>query len=739
MKSRFSACLRYKLYRAAVSPAFYLSALILNLFSAAEFFLSSGFFSGGALHSFFLSAPYVCIALIPSLSLITGGEDDFFPVSTAQRILTGVLSLTIEFSAMFIPAALSAAWCISLFGDVPAGSLLTGSAIIVLYAFSSAAICAAFKELAPSPAESFLLSTATLALMNAVHLLPQSVPFAQNLGFYRHFYSALRGVIDTRDIFFYIITAILFTALAVFIHEKRAGRKFKKTTIFLVCLAFAFAFVDSEKYFFRADTTGSLSISPFTRAVLQSAESGIALTYYRSAKAARVFPAFRAVRDYLFEFAADKNITADVKDADQYAPLLENYGIAPYRFPQNERSQTETAAYSAIVIEYEGKWDAVPLAFSTEGLEYELVRRILRLMTKKERPVNLIAGGSTDFSDGYAPVIPHLNAKGFVVNEIKLEDGGLYERLKAGGNVALVLGSENISEEDAAAIEEYILDGGNVFFAVSPFSVNFEDGFKITKPRQNPLLAVLESYGFGFSDSIIADDECQEITLSGGSGAAEKLKYPFWLSIAPQKNASSGMALFWADAVTPLNENVRELVSASARSRLIESRGDGAESRFETNPFVLNEEMHKKSNETAVYKTAFELDGAIRGFYGGAKRRNARIVLVPEPYFVSAQALSFIADGSGAYGNFHFLTEQLLRLNGEDELAALHEKSFAVRRSAFYKTQTEADFTAARKKTLFHSFVFMPLAIIAAQVCAVFLRQRHIKRLCAAAEVEAAQ
>ena len=740
MKNNFSAALRSRLYRAAISPAFYISALILHIFCSAEFFLKEGFFSGGNFHTFFLSVPYVCIVLIPSLTLISGKEDDFFPLSTIHRIFADVFSVAIEFSAMFVPAVLNIVWCVHLFGDVPVGGIAVGSVIIVLHALSAAAVCSAFKELTHSQAETFLSAAAFLALMNAVHALPPSVPFVQNLGFYRHFYSALRGIIDTRDIFFYLSVVILFAALAFFIHERQSGRKFKKMTILLVSVSLVFAFLDSEKYFVRADTTRRLALSSFTRSVLQNAESAISLTYYRSAKAAHVFPQFQSVRDYLFEFAADKNVTASVKDADKYTSVLENYGIEPYRYGTDGQNQFGSAVYSAIVIEYGEKWDVVPLVFGTEGLEYELTRRILRLITKKERVVNLVSGNGMDFSYGYAPVIPHLNAKGFVCNEIKLEDGGLYERLKAGGNVTLVLGSERIGEAEAAAIEDYILDGGNVFFAVNPFRVDFEDGFKITKPLPNPLLDVLESYGFGFSESIIADEECAQITLSDGidADAAQSIKYPFWLNIAPQKNASSGMTLFWANAVSSLNENIRELAATSARARLIENRtdGNGKESLFETNPFLLNEEMLKTSNETAVHKTAFELDGAVRTFYSAAERRNARIILVPDPYFVSTRTLSFITDASASYGNFNFLTEGLLRLNGEDELAALHEKSFAVQQNAFYKTQTEVQFFAARKKTFLLSFVFMPFLIIAAWICSALLRRRYIRRLCTAFDAE---
>lgn len=739
MKNSFSAYLRYRLYRAAISPAFYVSALVLNIFCSAEFFLVNGFFSsGGSLHAFFLSVPYVCIPLIPSLALIGGGEDDFFPLSTARRIFADVLSLLIEFALMFLPTAFVISWNVNLFGDVPRGAFASGIMIILLYAFASSAICSALKESTSSPAEAFLSSSVILALMNAVHLLPSAVPFVQTWGFYRHFYSALRGIADTRDIFYYIIAAILFIALALFIREKKAGRKFKKTTLILISLCFVFAFLDSEKYFMRADTTGSLSISPFTRAVLQNADFPVSLTYYRSAKSARVFPQLQNVRDYVFEFAANKNISADVKDADKYASLLKNYGIEPYRYQSDSFNQSGAAFYSAIVIEYGEKWDAIPLVFGTEGLEYELTRRILSLTAQKERTVNIISGNGMDFSDGYGLVIPHLNAKGFACNEIKLEDGGLYERLKSGGNVTLVLGSDKIGEEEAAAIEDYILDGGNVFFAVSPFSVNFEDGFKITKPPRNPLLDMLESYGFGFSESIIADDLCAELTLSGGSSAegAQRIKYPFWLNIAPQKNASSGMTLFWADAVSALNENVRELVSTSTGARLIESRTDDSESLFETNPFTLNEEMLKTRNETAVHKTAFELRGALKSFYGKTERQNAHIILVPEPYFVSTAALSFISDASGAYGNFNFLAEGLLRLNGEEELAALHEKSFALPQNLFYKTPEQSSFAAARKKTLLRSFVFTPLAFLTAWLCSVLLRRHRIRRLCAATDAE---
>ena len=733
MKNSFSACLRYTLYRAAISPVFYISALIVHIFCTADFFLRNRFFLDGTVYTFFLSVPYVCIALIPSLSLLNGVEDDFFPLSAAPRIFADVFSVAIEFSAQFLPAALNIALAVHLFGDVPVGGLATGCAIIILYALCAAAICSVLKASARSPAAVFLSAAALLTLMNVVHLFPPSVPFVHHIGFYRHFYSAVRGIFDTRDVFFYLLTALLFTALALFIYERRMGRKFKKMTIFFVAVSLIFAFLDSEKYFFRADTTGKLACSPFTHRVLHNAESLITLTYYRSAKAARAVPQFQSVRDYLFEFAADKNVTADVKDADTFARLLENYGIAPYRYEPDDQNQLFSELYSAIVIEYDGKWDAVPLVLNTDGLEYELIRRILRLITNKERIVNLILGGM-DLSDDYALVIAHLNAKGFIVNEINLEDGRLYERLKAGGKLALVLGAEQIREAEAAAIEEYLLDGGNVFFAVSPFRVHFKDGFKITKPVQSPLLEVLESYGFGFSESIIADASCASMTLSDGAGGAQRVEYPFWLNILPQKNASSGMTLFWANAVTPLNENIQELVATTPRARLIEPRVDdidNAESLFETNPFALHEEMLKNTNEGAVYKTAFELDGAIRGFYSAANRQNARLVLVPEPYFVSAAALAFIADGSATYGNFNFLAEQLLRLNGEDELAALHAKSFAVQQDAFYKTPTAQTFSAAQKKTFVRSFVFMPLLIIAAWLCSLLLRRHHIRHLCA--------
>ena len=113
MKNSFSACLRYTLYRAAISPAFYISALIVHIFCTADFFLRNRFFLDGTVYTFFLSVPYVCIALIPSLSLLNGTEDDFFPLSALQSSflrsfyrLRSILLWQCIFSAMFLSAVL---------------------------------------------------------------------------------------------------------------------------------------------------------------------------------------------------------------------------------------------------------------------------------------------------------------------------------------------------------------------------------------------------------------------------------------------------------------------------------------------------------------------------------------------------------------------------------------------------------------------------------------------------------
>ncbi len=734
MKSAFLSYVAYRLYRTAVSPLFYAAALAFHLFCAAEFFIFGSAFSGngGAMAAFFALVPSACLFVMPLLCLRPKEDERLCPLSAAKRIGARVTAALTAFCALFIPSAGAAALSLSLFSVLNAAEVFSGSLIVILYALAAASVCTAIGETIGKPSGAFFLSVCALFAMSGKLTGALFGAHAQSVRFYRHFLSAAEGIIDTRSLLYYPILSAAVLCAAVLIVEWKKGRKIKPPRIALYAACLALAFIDAERLFFRADLSGRLSLSAYSRQLLAEAPEPVVIRYYRNRALTEVFPAAADIRDYLLEFAVH-DVSVQLFDADAYAELLKGYGIEPYQAPRaGNAGKTElTDVYSAIVVEYGGAWDAAPLVLSAQSVEYEVMRRLSALMSGAVRSVNLVSGNGMDFSDGYRSVSAYLNELGFSCRETEMGEGALFERLKAGGNVTAVLGSDKITEAQAAALEAYIFDGGNVFFAASPFSADLHT-WNISAQDSQPLIDMLTSYGFGFSDSLIADTQCARIELTEGGGEtagerrrSELFNYPFW--IQPLDADGNGVTLFWPSAVEALTSTVRPLLFTSASSWLVRAAHEG-ESLFQTNP-LERETVYAENGTRARRGAAFLLEGGVSGFYQRGERKHTQIVLVPDQYFADATLLDYTGGDYSAYKNMHFLAEQLLRLGGEPELASLLKKSLRNAQSAFYKTPDEASFLAARKKALLLLFVCAPAGILLLRFCAYVLQRRYIQRL----------
>ena len=74
----------------------------------------------------------------------------------------------------------------------------------------------------------------------------------------------------------------------------------------------------------------------------------------------------------------------------------------------------------------------------------------------------------------------------------------------------------------------------------------------------------------------------------------------------------------------------------------------------------------------------------------------------------------YIGGETGDYRNFEFLTNALLKLNGEEELAALQSRTS--RDTSLFKVTDVVQLNALRLITYLILFIILPLAIIATGV-----------------------
>lgn len=746
MKKGLFALYRQRIFYALTSPLFYACALVLDFFCAGTYFLFGNFFSGSSgtsLYPFFASVPYVSVIVIPVLCLNSfSSYEKMLPFSKAELESVKILSVLTEFFLILLPLVFVPV-SVNMFGYVEKAEVFTGFIFIMLYALVSVSLCFLIQSLAGQKGLSFLVSVVILSLFNFSHFLASALSsssFAARIlkmfSFSWHFDSARKGIFDSRDFVFFVSFSALFVCLDVFSDSLKAGKKFsrkQKTGNFLALLVIVLAFLDGQRFYFRTDLTRQkkYSVSGYTKNLLKESGDSLTITYYRSQRLQNLYPAVNDIQEILNEYAQDRNVSLEVHDPEKQGMTgnLLDYGVFPRQLQHSEGGKVEYLnVYSSVVLEKSGKVEVVPFILSSENLEFQVTEKIYRLMTGSPRYVNIISGSGEDIRENYSYLSEFLSSQGFSVNILDGTSGAAREIRECSeyGNLLLVLGSKNFTDEDIQEIETYLEKGKRVFFAVSPYEKDIEETWRITKNENLRLLDFIESFGIKFSGNIVSDISSQRILMQDENSISQYINYPLWVSVLPQKNAKEGMTLFWPVSLELLSENASPLVMSSRLSSEKKPSEDSPENLFVTNPFMVAEEGFSSSGEKKEFALAAEYSGESYGFYNPGIFEDVRFYVVSDQYFLNSLMLGYIGGNYGDFRNLDFLADALLKLGGDEELSALYEKGISGR-SGFFKTPDEESFLGAQKASLALNFLLAPVLLVILCGTMLTIRRERMK------------
>lgn len=734
--------LKHNLQNSIKTPSFIIVTILFEVFVCINFFIRQQFFTGSGttdLILFFSAVPYICIIAIPALCYKQSFSiyDDFIPLSTLKREFAVFLTRLILYClqlVFLIPAIL----LINLFGSTDGGQIFTSLICLVFYGAAVISLCGFIQTAVSNKVSSLILSALILAVFNSAHLfavyvnLPDFLTgIARAMSFAWHFDAAGKGLLDTRDLFWLSGTSAFFLFLSDSVIQIKKGRHFSnalKLRHILLPVISILVMLNGSRWYTRIDFSKNktYSISKYTKSLIGRIESPVKITYYRSSSIAKLYPQIRDVADFLTEYASQsRKISLIIKDPDKDAStrtMLENYGIASQQLRTVSGTSTEyLTVYSAIVIEMEGNAETIPFTMAANSLEYDLDGRFRHLISGQARTVNIIVGNGLSLSDDYGYVIPWLQSQGFVCNPIYVSDPDFGGELDSSSGPLLVIGDSEIKIEHAIAIENYILSRkGTALFAISPYVTDIENSWYMTHATRTNLVELIEHWGVTFLPRIAADISCARITMYADDNNQTKLlNYPLWLSLLQQKNSPLGMTLFWA---TPLelsdDENIIPYLSTSPASYFFEPDLQSKDKLIETNPFILNEAASAPGATTTTPRgtqiVGALITGPLNGLYTTGRTENQSILVIPDQYFVSSLMTGYIGGETGDYRNFEFLTNSLLKLNGEEELAALQSRT--TRDTSLYKVTDIVQFNTLRLITFIVLFVILPLSILAAGV-----------------------
>ncbi len=207
------------------SPIAYIVISIFLIISGWFFFSTFFLYGQAELRGFFALLPFTCAFIVPAITMRLFSEEfntgSFellltMPVSRLEIVLGKFLAATVFCAVMLLPT-LSYAATVALLGDLDWGPVFGGYAGALFLCASFAAVGVFASSLTRNQIISFIVA---MTMCVALTLLDKLLIFApeslvgvfQFLGADTHFQSIARGILDTRDVLYFL--SICFVALS---------------------------------------------------------------------------------------------------------------------------------------------------------------------------------------------------------------------------------------------------------------------------------------------------------------------------------------------------------------------------------------------------------------------------------------------------------------------------------------------------------------------------------------------
>ena len=447
-----------------------------------------------------------------------------------------------------------------------------------------------------------------------------------------------------------------------------------------VVLCAAFVLLDSARWFLRADLTRgkAFTISPVSRAILARIPDQVHITYYVSDALRSVSPAPGRILDLLQEYAAEARGKVSVTSLDPLgsgrAESARRFGILPQQVQIMQQNQQRTLdVFSGIVVEYLDRYTTMPAVFTSDGLEYSLGLSIRKLVAGRRLSVGVIVGDSSRTFAGDFEALQTGLSRDYTLREILPG-----ERIPPETDALIVVGGTALSRAELAPIDQYLMGGGRILFAVKGLQVDTRKSFRAASVRSSALLDMIETYGVRVGRTMVLDSASRDYRLpqqdASGRVVWEKIaKYPPWVSIqaanvshaSPITRSFTGLDLLWPsplEAVPVSGVQAEALATSSASSWTMREP-------FVIDPFNVPQQAGPSDAKNRL-PLVYSLTGNFPSAFAPATSQPTRMIVIGDEDF-----LTDLMQFSDSLTNVFFVENAILWLSGNEDLLSLKTRA----------------------------------------------------------------
>lgn len=516
-----------------------------------------------SLDGLFSLAPWVYLFLVPAITMRLFAEEK--RLGTMEVLLTRPLSVFRIVFAKFLAGLLLVS--ISLFPTLiyfysvyalgnPIGCIDTGGtwgAYIGLFFLAAiyVAIGLLASALTDNPVFAFILALFLSFLAYLGFDLVGSMQFSSVLqqlitgfGINEHYNSISRGVVDSRDLAYFLISIFFFLFLTSrIIHFHKANFRKEIKSGLLVLVGIVFVSILSGQLFFRLDLTAEkrYSITDISKRLVNHLEKPVNITLYLDGE----LPAgFRKLKKSIEEKIADYNAYSsqlinlvvvdpyeitDVKRRNKLFDELVGKGLQPTNIHQNTAQGTITQmVFPGALIEYGGKQVSVNLLKnnqnlhqeinlnnSIESLEYEFTSAFSELMNDEKQTVAFLTGQG-ELNEYETHGFDEALAGKYTVARVSAEQ--LISKSDQIKTLIVANPTQKFAEKDKFYIDQYLMNGGRIMWLIDPVSVSLDSlsiGYTtLAFPQNLNLDDQFFRYGIRLNSNLVQDTECLLIPVN---------------------------------------------------------------------------------------------------------------------------------------------------------------------------------------------------------------------------------
>ena len=430
------------------------------------------------------------------------------------------------------------------------GAILLSSSLVSIGIFSS--------SLTKNQIVAFMiaLSISILLIIIGLDFINLTLPSAlsillQDLSPITHFSSITRGLIDLRDVLYFISIDIAFLSIT---YLNTRGKSLNTNSIqyrnlrigvgslVILCLVFAW-FGNSIQG--RIDLTEDkiYSLAPSTKNIFDNLDDYVTITLFES-KDHPINTALTArdVNDFLSDLNARSKFVrvkhrypdANEKDAEE----SEIVGIPPVQFNIQRQGEFQVkTGYLGMSIAYANNKEVIPFIESLDGLEYKIASLTFKMLNDTKKTISFInLPSSKNNQYGMSSFISLLSQQ-YNVNVISADE---LESIPKLPDVFIMAGGsyENLNISSIETIQKFINQGASFLILID--TVNIDTNRMIAYQNEFSGSKYWENYGIIVKNNILFDLNSYETLPFSTQSGEVLLPYPYWLRTPPLDSKTTG-------------------------------------------------------------------------------------------------------------------------------------------------------------------------------------------------------